>query len=334
MHAVLRVDGGTEIGYGHLVRSGAFADELLARGHTVTVATTTPEPARNVFPGAVETVALPARDDPAPFVRWLDTADPDVAYTDAYPVDTEYQRTVHRRVPLVVVQDDARHAVCADLFVNGNLYAPDLKYELVGQPPEMCLGTDYVFLRREIRERAADTPPWRKQPERAIITMGGSDAAGLTPGVVRAFDGIDIGLDVIIGPGFDATQERTAREASMAIDCDVTVLRDPDDLPDRMFDADLAVCTASSTTYELLALGTPFVCCPIIENQRKIAATLRERDLATVVSSDGIEVSAASAVEQYVADSQRRRRRRDAGLELVDGRGVDRVASAVERAAT
>lgn len=333
MHVVLRADGGATIGYGHLIRSAALAEELLDRGHRLTVATTTLRPVQTVFPTAIETVELPSRGDPGPFVEWLTESTAEVVYTDAYPVDTAYQRSVREQTPLAVLQDDARHAVCAELFVNGNLYAESLDYEFLEPTPETCLGTDYTLLREEIRSRAVEEPPWREPPERAIVTMGGSDTANLTPGVVRAFDGVDISLDVIVGPGFDDAQEREIRLAARAITADVTVSRDPDDLPDRMFEADIAVCTASSTTYELLALGTPFICCPIIENQQRIAATVRDRDLATVVPRTDIEASVAAAVAQYVTDPDCRRSRRAAGRELVDGRGVYRVAAAIERIA-
>lgn len=76
-------------------------------------------------------------------------------FTDAYPVETAYQQAVREHASLAVLQDDAQHAICAELFVNGNLYRADLEYGFVGKSPEACLGTDYVLLREEIRARAA-----------------------------------------------------------------------------------------------------------------------------------------------------------------------------------
>lgn len=327
MHLTIRADGGPEIGYGHLVRSGALAEKLLEQGHTVTVATTTPDAVREVFPTAVETVDLPSRDDPESFVAWLESARPDAAFTDAYPVDTAYQRAVRERVPLAVLQDDARHAVCADLFVNYNLHASTLDYEFVGRAPETCLGPAYVPLRREIRTRASDDPPWRDPPERAIVTMGGSDMARLTPTAVKAFDGFDLRVDTIVGPGCSDRQERAVRKSADAVSADVRVVRDPADLPERLFQADIAVSTASSTTYELLALGTPMVAVPVADNQRPIADALADRNLATVLRGhEGPAVADfRDAIEGYVDDSECRRDRRERGQNLVDGRGTWRL---------
>jgi UDP-2,4-diacetamido-2,4,6-trideoxy-beta-L-altropyranose hydrolase len=329
MQIAIRADGGPDIGYGHLTRSSALAREVFERGHTVTVATTTPTVARNVFPPETTTAALSSRGDPQPFVEWLESTNPDLVFTDAYPVDTAYQASVRDRVPLVVLQDDDRHTICADLFVNGNLYAADLDYEFVEQPPKTCLGADYALLRREIHNRAVGDPPWRQQPERAIIMMGGSDTAMLTPRVVRAFDGLNLHVAAIVGPGCSAEQEQVVRRAATQNTADVRVFRDPDDLVDRMTDADLAVSTASSTTYEFLALGTPLVSIPVVDNQQLIAASLRSQDAATVLRRDTGEQTIHSSITELVDSTELRRMRRKKGQILVDGLGTKRVTEAI-----
>lgn len=328
MHLAIRADGGPEIGYGHLVRSGALAEEMCNRGHAVTIATTTPQTAHEASPDTVDVVDLPAKGDPEPFVDWLSTNSPDVVFTDSYPVDTNYQRVIREQVPLAVLQDDDRHAVCADLFINGNLYATDLDYEFVGNDPELCLGPDYVLLRREICKRANDELPWREQPERAIVMMGGSDIANLMPTAVRAFDGFDIHVDAVIGPGFSDAQEQSIRTTADEVSAKVSVARDPSDLVDRMFQADFAVSTSSSTTYELLALGTPIISVPVADNQEPIARSLRERDAASVVERADIE-EFRNSIQTYVSTPKLRRVYRNLGQQLVDGHGTGRICAEI-----
>lgn len=328
-HITIRVDGNHEIGYGHLIRSNALVEELLSRGHDATVATTTPQPVRSVFPDAVEITELPSRADPGPFVNWLDDVGPDAVFIDSYPADTEYQRLVRERIPISVLQDDNRHAICADLFINGNLYAADLHYEFDAPEPTALLGPDYVLLRREIRTRARTEPPWRVQPDRALVTMGGSDIANLTPTAIQAFDGLSLHVDAIVGPGFSSSQERSIRTAAETISADVTVTRDPDDLAERMFQADFAVSTSSTTTYELLALGTPIISVPVADNQERMAASLRERDAALVLDRDVETTGFRRAIRTYVSNPAHRRTRRELGRRLVDGQGTERIAAEV-----
>jgi len=332
MHVVVRVDGGPDIGYGHLVRSGSLARELLSRGHEVTYATATPGPTGDVCPPA-SVVSLPSRGDPEPFLDYVETATPDTVFTDAYPVDTAYQRAVHERTSLAVLQDDARHAVSADMFVNGNLYAPDLDYEFVGSSPDQYLGAEYLLVREAFRTRARRRPPWRDRPKRALVTMGGSDVTNLSPRVIRAFDAFDIEVDAIVGPGFSQDQAMDISKAAESCSGPVRIAHDPEDLPERMFKADFGVCTASSTTYELLALGTPLICFPVADNQTPIAEAIRDRNAGAVLDHDASHRAIERAIETYITDRDLRRERRERGRALVDARGTKRVANALSAVA-
>jgi UDP-2,4-diacetamido-2,4,6-trideoxy-beta-L-altropyranose hydrolase len=323
IHLVIRADGGPEIGYGHLVRTGALADAMLDRGHAVTCATTTPTVARSVHPESVEVLPLDPEDERETFPNWVREEGPDVVLTDSYEIDTPYQRALTSiSAPLVVVLDDTRHTICADVLVNGNVYAPDLDYDYDGAEPEWCLGLDYLLLREAISTRASKDPPWRPHAERALVTMGGSDIRGTTPEVLPAFEGTGLTVDVIVGPGFDDETARETERVAGEVAADVRIARDPPDLAERMFQADLAVSATGSTSYELLALGTPTVGIPQAENQLPIAEALADRGAMVHLPAVG---GLGETVGGLVDDTNRRLTLRRRGKELVDGRGTDRV---------
>ncbi len=327
MEIVLRVDGGCDIGFGHIVRTTAIAQSAIQRGAEVIYATTTPDSVGSVAPNDATIRTLPSRDNQKPFLQQLEEIRPNVVLTDAYPIDTAYQRAIRNNVPLAVLSDGTRYTICADLLINGNIYAEELNYEFEGEALQLLLGPKYVPLREQICELAQQKPPWREEPEYALITMGGSDIGGLTPTVVRAFDGLDLRVDAIVGPGCSDAQEQAVRTAATETDADVRVTRDPDDLVGRMFEADIAVSTASSTTYELLALGTPIVSIPTVDNQEPIAAALRQRDAATVLQRGADEVAFRRAVENYIDNPELRLKHRQQGRKLVDGKGCERIAA-------
>jgi spore coat polysaccharide biosynthesis predicted glycosyltransferase SpsG len=328
MLVVVRADGGPDIGYGHLVRTGALATEILGRGHKVTYVTTTPEHVREACPTSVDTINIPSRVDPKPVQEFI-CGRADITIVDSYLADGAYQKQLREVSPLVAVADDTRHRIAADVLVNGNLYASDLEYDTIGAEPKWCFGPEYLLLRQAITEYASVDPPWRETPSRAIVTMGGSDIVELTPTVIRAFDGFDLRVDAVAGPGFSAEQEAEIREVADNVSADVRVVRDPDDLPGRMFQADFAVTTASTTTYELLALGTPIINLPVVDNQKLIANTLQEHDAATVLEDTAGVDAFSDAIGNYMSDRSLRRKRRETGRDLVDGRGVDRVLQKV-----
>jgi UDP-2,4-diacetamido-2,4,6-trideoxy-beta-L-altropyranose hydrolase len=328
-HLAIRADGSPEMGYGHLVRTGALAQKFLENGHRVTYLTRTPSGASDVCPNEAGVYHL-GENEIEDALAWLDENKPDALLTDSYDVDTEYQRKLRESVPtLATVTDDTRFTLCCDVNINGNVYATELDYDWICEKPEMLLGTEYLLMREEFQRLADEEPPWRKNPEQAIITMGGSDDAELTPVVIRAFDGFDVQIDAIIGPGFSEEQERKARVAADNISADVCTPRNPKNLAERMFQADFGVCTASSTTYEMLALGTPIVSQPVAKNQEHIATALAKHGAATVLEKEDGESAFRDGIEEYIADPMLRRKRREIGRDLVDPRGKERVANAI-----
>jgi len=305
-------DGGPDVGFGHLVRTGALARAFLGRGWEVTYVSWTPEAVSEVAP---ESVSVGAVDSPAAAtVRAFD-----VAVVDTYRVGTDEQRDLRRSVERLGLVEDRDTRVCCDVLVNGNVYAPALDYEYLGAEPEWCLGTDYLLLRAPFRERARRDPPWRPDPERGLVIMGGSDINDATPGAVRAFDGLDLAVDVVVGPGF--TNHEAIAAAAEATDAAVTVHERPGNLPDLMFEADLAVSATGSTVYELLATGTPTVGIPQADNQVPIAEDLQHRG-ALVWADKG---KLRECIEAVATDPDRRRSLREHGRKLVDGRGPERV---------
>jgi spore coat polysaccharide biosynthesis predicted glycosyltransferase SpsG len=100
-----------------------------------------------------------------------------------------------------------------------------------------------------------------------------------------------------------------------------------------MFQADFAVTTASTTTYELLALGTPIVSVPVIDNQELIADALNKKNLAIVLNRNAECRSFQTAIEKYCSDSSLRHARQNTGRELITGNGVKRVANVAHETA-
>lgn len=331
MHLALRVDGGPEIGYGHLVRTGALAETVLGHGHTVTCSSTTPNVAASVYPDAVDVLPLDPATEPETFTDWIRREQPDVVLTDSYEVDREYQHLLDSLSPcLAVILDDTRHTVCADILINGNIYALNLEYEYEGNPPKRCLGIEYLLLREEIRTLTAQSAPWRDPPERVLVTMGGSDVRGVTPEVLPAFANTDLLVDVVIGPGFDEELEYEIERIASEVAADIRLSYDPMDLAERMFKSDLAVSAAGSTTYELLALDTPTIGIPQADNQIPIAEALSERGAMIHLPANRLN-ELEETIQSLVSDTEQRWSLRETGEGLIDGRGTERVYKALLR---
>lgn len=332
MHLAIRADGGPEIGYGHLIRSGALASEFLSWGHEVTFVTRTPAVVEDACPDGTAAVRL---DDDAPesLVRWLAVSEADAILIDSYSVGTGYQAAVRGEVTLLaVVVDDAVHEVCADVVTNGNAHAADLDYNHIGDEPEWCLGTDYLLLRGAFSVRACREPPWRDLPQRGIVTMGGSDIRNATPTAVRAFADTGLRLDIVVGPGFSPENREAIRAATAGLDT-VVIHQEPDveKLAEAMFRADIAVSATGTTVYELLATGTPTIGVPQVENQIPVAEALADRDALSSLELGATAERIQQELRDLLDDKERRRSLQSAGCDLVDGRGAERLYRVIAR---
>jgi len=349
-HLAIRADGNSEIGYGHLVRTGVLAQKFLKHDHQVTYLTRTSSTVSDVCPGGIDIHQI-RENEVEDTLRWLERAAPDVLLTDSYNVDTEYQKQLADAAPLLVtITDDTRFTLCSDMNINGNIHAPELDYEWLGEKPDMLLGTDYLLMREEFQQLANKAPPWRDPPDRALITFGGSDMNNTTPDAIHAFDGFGLEVDVIIGPGFTDKDEilKTVRRT----DGDFNLLENPYNLPQRMFNADFAVSAGGSTVYELLLTGTPITGIPQSSNQIPIIEGLSSKGAIlsievnmdesfdnvrpTVnpqlidINSNVITEKLRSAITKMGGDPSFRRELRDQGMSLIDGKGSARIYEQID----
>ena len=322
MHVSIYADGGATIGYGHLVRTNALAKEAIKQGYKVTYLTSTPQTTEAVVSDEMDLIATERPEDT---IEVLASLNIDVLVTDSYDIDHKLQRQLSKIVPkLAVVMDRHPHSIHCDILVNGNLYAETLEYKWTGSEPIWCLGPDYLLLREEVRQYTNCEAPWRDPPESALVTMGGSDGENMTPKAIRAFNDTDLTVEVIVGPGFSNHSE--IEIAASEVNCDVVLVNDPNDLPARMFQSDLAVSALGTTVYELLATGTPFIGVQTAANQALTASCLQERKLALVTEST---TDAIACALDHIHESAERRRIRKAASQLITADSVTNVAEQV-----
>jgi UDP-2,4-diacetamido-2,4,6-trideoxy-beta-L-altropyranose hydrolase len=252
---------------------------------------------------------------------------------DGYDFDSEYQRAVRAGgCRLLVIDDTVRLThYDADILLNQNLGAVELKYDC-NSDAVVLLGPEYALLRREFifwRSRLHTVP---ETARKILVTLGGSDPDNVTLNVIQALRGLEITrlqIRVVAGPANPHIEE--LRDAAAAFPGGLELLSAVSDMAPLMAWADLAITAAGSTCWELACLGLPAVSLVIAENQRGIA---EELGTAGVVFNLGwhAEVSSerlATAVDGLLFSSFRRLRMSQKGRALVDGKGTERVVSAL-----
>jgi spore coat polysaccharide biosynthesis predicted glycosyltransferase SpsG len=292
-------DGGGPLGFGHLGRCLAVAD-VLGSDAAFTVA----EGEASAFVSA-----RGARVDGAgeAGVVLLDRrAAVEVA-------EVEEQQARGRRVALLDDLGPAR--AHADLVIDPPTAA--------AWPPAAgtrLSGFEHALIRADVLAASAPRPTGR--PRRVLLGLGGSDPLGLTPALASALAGLDIELEVALGPGY--------RAASPAHG---TLLDSPADWSSALARADLVVCGFGHSLLEAASLGVPAIAVVFLGEHVPHARAFCAEGTATAIEMlagpRGAEL--AVLVRERLADPDALRAVGRRAAELVDGRGAERVAAALRR---
>jgi UDP-2,4-diacetamido-2,4,6-trideoxy-beta-L-altropyranose hydrolase len=259
---------------------------------------------------------------------------PDWLVVDHYEIDARWEQRLRPHARRIMVIDDmANRPHDCDLLLDQNLVAHhDVRYE--GLVPSSCrkaLGPSYALLQTAYAELHDRVPPRSGTIQRILVSFGGSDATALVERCLRALlaaDRPDIIVDVV-GP-----VDRSACTAAAKGFGDVRFHNSVPSLASLIVAADLALGAAGATTWERLCLGLPAVAITVAENQRPIAEELQRRGLLVwagdaSVSDETLERTITSAIHQGSDETAS-----IAAAQVVDGRGTQRIASAMTLGAT
>jgi UDP-2,4-diacetamido-2,4,6-trideoxy-beta-L-altropyranose hydrolase len=322
LDVVIRAEGGAAIGLGHLRRCFSIALGLAEIGGRWRFACVNGEAARAVT-DQVETIGAPAwsagdAEEVAAFCARTGAA---LVLVDSYDAADSYLAALRAAGLRVAVMQDAPRAVPADIVINPAIQAEPPP----GAAGRFLGGVTYMPLRPEFRD--SDT---RAGAERngILITVGGSDANGLSAALVDAVAAAAPGVPItcIAGPYFgraDRLQDAISRVPGARL------IVAPASMAPLMRAARVAVSGAGQTLYELAACGTPSVAIEIAGNQHPQAIALDRAGvvkLAGAAADPSIPARAASLAAALLNDESACAAMQARGRALVDGKGALRVA--------
>jgi len=335
-HLVVRADGNSVIGVGHLMRCFSLAQAWKDGGGFVTFMTacSSDNLLDRLYSEGFRVVRMlePSLDAE----EWAKTGSILRGERDAWVVVDGYHFGVshHKKIreqgnPLLVI-DDMRHleSYYVDLILNQNFNAESLAYPC-GKYTHLLLGTRYVLLRREFRQLEKRNREIPRRCRSILVSMGGADPYNLTLKILNALDVIEgkISINIILGPTNPNWQ--SVLDFAQVSHRNITVIEAPDKMAELMCQADLAVTTGGSTTWELCYLGVPSLQIIVAKNQEAIACELADKGVTVNLGwHDAVtETDIAVAAQKLIADADKRRSMSVRGQSIVDGKGAERVVS-------
>lgn len=337
---LLRADAGPEMGTGHVMRSIALAQAWRRKCGRVVLCAARLSPeirerveAVDIEVRSIEAVPGSAEDARATGAAARETGAKWVA-ADGYRFGGEFQRRCRAGgTHLLIIDDNGEigHYEC-ELVLNQNIHARPRMYSDRGPHTKLLLGTRYTLLREEFLKREE---PDREVPalaSRILATLGGSDPADATSLVIQSMAHLSgAGMEAVVLVG--GANPRIKKLQALADRCPAPIRleRNVTDIPDKMAWADLTVCAAGSTCWELAFMGVPAAMFVIAENQLGIAEALQRQGCAINLGwpEQVQEEDLAGLVQQLARDTDARKRMQRKGRKLVDGRGAVRAVKAM-----
>jgi len=333
---LIRADANVEIGTGHVMRCLALAQAWQDRGGDVVFAMAESsagidERLRLEQAQISRLDAMPgSADDAAQTASLAQELQADWAVVDGYHFDSAYQRFLKDTGLQLLIIDDYGHAghYSADVVVNQNISAKESLYTSRERYTRLCLGLDYVLLRREFkvwREWKREIAPVAKK---ILVTMGGSDPQNLTERVIGSLSSADLkDLEAIVVVGGSnphlGSLERRASQSS----CGFRLVQHALDMPELMAWADLAIVAAGGTLWELLFMGCPTLSFARNPTQDRVLRELSKQGVVKFAgdSRDLNPASLVAAIAEIASSSRCRTQMSTLGREKLDGLGTERV---------
>lgn len=253
---------------------------------------------------------------------------------DHYSCGNAWEKAVRPYCQRLGVIDDLARLHTCDLLIDPNWVgnATASRYEqstksvtvkLLG-PTYAFISKEYLEIRSVVRERNGDA-------QRIFVYFGGSDVRELTRLTLRVlssdvFSHLDV--DVVIGAtavNRDAVRHCATMRPRTIVHENLT------SLAPLLAAADLAIGAVGGTTWERMYLGVPTVATILADNQREIGNALAAAELLCPLD-DAASVNAASltaALADMLGNPSKRYRMADAGRNLVDGRGINRIVESM-----
>jgi len=363
MKFLIRADGSTQMGSGHISRCLTLATRLTERGGEVQFICREHEGHLNEYIESkgfiahgipLRNVSVSSLDEPVLDQHlwvgstWQEDAQdcepivaayrPDWMIVDHYGLDFRWQNQLRSGFgKLMVIDDMANRFHHCDLLLD-QTYGRQKKDYQPWVPPEavLALGSNYSLLRPEFAQWREASLSYRSKStlDRVFINMGGVDPENVTGQLLEALSTASLpkSLHLTVVLGATAPWIEQVRDVAKQLYCQVEIVVGAENMAELMSSCDLALGAAGSTTWERCCLGLPSIVFVLSDNQAQIARWLEEAGaVINVAFPENLSHLVQQVIPELVAHPERLNPMIQASKQITDGRGCDVVCDLLER---
>lgn len=247
---VIRTEGHSEIGLGHIYRSILLFDGLIEHDVVILVSHKSQLGIQKLEERNIKYIELQNEQELESILAELK---PDILINDILDTQIDYMKSVKKLVPRVInFEDIGEGGRLADAVINA-------LYEKGVSGRQYYYGEKYYCLRDEFRiTRPKD---FSEKVTNVLVVFGGTDSARYTEKMCRVIesmqDDADVTYQFILGLGFD--REKEFYELISRSSKNIKVIKDVKTISLYMSMADIAVSSQGRTMYELAVMQVPTI---------------------------------------------------------------------------
>lgn len=341
---IIRADGNSVIGMGHVMRCLSIADAVKKQGIDPIFVTACEECTTMIEQRGFQTRLLTTdyRDmlSELPQLEQILAEEHEkikkhVILVDSYQVSEAYYRELSK-LAYVACLEDMGQPYPVDLLINYNIYgeklAPKYEADSENKPKKTLLGVSYMPLRQEFLNDIDYT--LKEKVTDVMITTGGSDpffsAKAFTDSFLadKTLQEANIQYHIISGPFNSHAAELKDLYANTT---NVVIHENVKSMKEIMRQCDVVLTATGSTIYEVSALGVPMLVFYFAENQKQGAEEIEKK---TNVINCGdfskepevVVTKAVNTLQRCIMDKGYRKLLNQDEQKLIDGKGASRIA--------
>lgn len=335
---LIRADGNSEIGMGHIMRTMTIATELKKRGCDCCYLCS--EPVKEVLFSAngfeLITLKYPYREksltEAEEICRYINRFKADFIIVDSYYAGNEYLKKLRGEARVICI-NSTRKKLETDYLINENIACdrPGLETLYHGSGTRLMLGEAYSMIREEFLHQDYQI---NDQVKKVMITTGGGDQYNfMTQFTARIQPHEENGIRYVFVSGAVNLHIGELREAIQEKPY-YSVAENVNHMAEIMRECDLAISTGGTTVLELATIGVPTIGFSVADDQ---IAGLRDMDGKGMIRYCGdirdadLWEKLQAALDTLINEKASREKLSHASTERIDGKGISRICDSILR---
>ncbi|MCA0971583.1 UDP-2,4-diacetamido-2,4,6-trideoxy-beta-L-altropyranose hydrolase [Halobacillus litoralis] len=338
---VIRVDGNSKVGIGHVMRCLAIAEHWKLYYSAEVVFLTKELPVyildlleeKGFYAHILSLDKVGSETDGELTREFMEATNSDWLIVDGYEFKSFFYSTFVKVKFKIMIVDDLgiSNFYIADLLVNKSLNYKNIDYRgRTTENTKLLLGPDYTPLRQEfIQSKAYRVNPHARK---ILITFGGSDPVDATSIILNALTLMNLSnlsVKVLVGPS--NLKSFSLDEFSRAFN-DVEIVYGSSEISEMYIWADLIITAGGTSLTEICYFGVPSISYNIVDNQKSaiiIDKVYGATNFLGNISEFSFDIFQDTFIELINSFSKRKLMSKN-GKDLIDGKGNERILEKVK----